>query len=159
MAEDGVFVGWRSGGGSTQETVCTCSPGGKQRYARVLSSLGQGRAPEHQAGLKQSGFPGVEASRDKGQRGRHDGTCVLLAAALQFLQGVPRTPSGHTCQGRALCFPAGAQARCPQDTVLIWPTFRQPRAAISLALVEMGLDSLTGLRPHPEAHCWGRSGV
>ena len=49
--------------------------------------------------------------------------------------------------------------RRPQDTVLIWTTFRQLRASISLAFVEMGLDSPTGLRPHPKAHCWGRSSV
>lgn len=37
---------------------------------------------------------GRSQQRDKEQRGRHDGTCVLLATALQFLQGVPHTPPG-----------------------------------------------------------------
>ena len=102
---------------------------------------------------------GRSQQRDKEQRGRHDGTCVLLATALQLLQGVPHTPPGTPAKAELCPSLLVPRHRRPQDIVLIWTTFRQPRASISLALVEMGLDSPTGFRPHPEAHCWGRSGV
>lgn len=98
---------------------------------------------------------GRSQHRDKGQRGRHDGTCLLPTTALQFLRGVPHTPPGTPAKAELAASLLGAP-RAPRIQS-IWPTFRQPRAAISLALVEMGLDSPKGLRPHPEAHCWGRS--
>lgn len=85
-------------------------------------------------------------------------TCILLAKVPQFLQGIPLQPWSelmtHTCPARLSISLLGAGAQPTPTTVFIWLSFRQPRVAISLALVETGLDSTGGSCP---GCCWGRT--